>query len=375
MFTRTLLTLVLATTSYASTTPQVEILSPVDGSIVTGATMLRAKVEPSSLASSVMFFADGIQVCTTTKPPFDCEWDAGPSIAAHHVRLVVTLSSGGRIVRNARTTEIAFAETVDVDAVQVTVSVTDDRGRYVKGLPQSAFQIKEDGQPQKISQFYAEGAPLELVIAVDNSASIRPAIQTLKRSVSTFLAAVPPRDRVTLLGFNEDVFVIARRTADLTERLQAVERLTAWGSTVLYDGILLGAETLESQPGRKALVVFTDGEDQGSNATFAEVERLLQGSDLALYMIGQGQALTSKALTTLLERLSRPTGGRAFSTDSVSALDDAFRELLDELSNQYVLAYQPTNAARDDTWREITVTVDGHRQVRARQGYRSSASR
>ena len=163
MFTRTLLTLVLATTSYASTTPQVEILSPVDGSIVTGATMLRAKVEPSSLASTVMFFADGVQVCTTTKPRFDCEWDAGPSIAAHHVRLRRDpVRSGGRIVRNARTTEIAFAETVDVDAVQVTVSVTDDRGRYVKGLPQSAFQIKEDGQPQKISQFYAEGAPLEL---------------------------------------------------------------------------------------------------------------------------------------------------------------------------------------------------------------------
>jgi Ca-activated chloride channel family protein len=375
MLTRTLLTLVLATTTYASTTPQVEILSPVDGSIVTGATMLRAKVEPSSLASSVMFFADGIQVCTTTKPPFDCEWDAGPSIAAHHVRLVVTLSAGGRIVRNARTTEIAFAETVDVDAVQVTVSVTDDRGRYVKGLPQSAFQIKEDGQPQKISQFYAEGAPLELVVAVDTSGSIRPAIQTLRRSVSTFLAAVPPRDRVTLLGFNEDVFVIGRRTADLTERLQAVERLTAWGSTVLYDAILLGAETLESQPGRKALVVFTDGEDQGSNATFAEVERLLQGSDLALYMIGQGQAVTSRPLTTLMERLSRPTGGRAFSTDSINALDAAFRELLDELSNQYVLAYQPTNTARDDTWREISVSVDGHRQVRARQGYRAPGSR
>jgi VWFA-related protein len=76
-----------------------------------------------------------------------------------------------------------------------------------------------------------------------------------------------------------------------------------------------------------------------------------------------------------MERLSRPTGGRAFSTDSISALDDAFRELLDELSSQYVLAYQPTNTARDNTWREITVSVDGHRRVRARQGYRAAASK
>ena len=375
MFARSVLFFALAASTHAVSTPQVEILSPVDGSIVTGSTMLRAKVEPSGLASSVVFFADGIQVCTVTKPPFDCEWDAGASIAEHHVRLVVSLTSGGRVVRNARTTKVAFAETVDVDAVQVTVTVTDDRGRFVKGLPRSAFHVAEDGQPQTISQFYAEGAPLELVVALDTSESMRGAMHTLKRAVAAFLGAVSPRDRVTLLGFNDDVFVVARKTADPSVRLNAVERLTAWGTTVLYDGILRGAELLGPQPGRKALVVFTDGEDQGSDVTLAEVERSLQESDLALYMIGQGQALARTTLSKLMDRLSRPTGGRAFSTHSPDALDEAFRELLDELSNQYVLAYQSTNIARDDTWREITVNVDGHRRVRARQGYRVRATR
>ena len=72
-----------------------------------------------------------------------------------------------------------------------------------------------------------------------------------------------------------------------------------------------------------------------------------------------------------MQRLTMPTGGRAFFTDSIDELQDAFDDLLDELSNQYLLGYQPTNTQRDDTWREIKVEVDGHRNVRARQGYRA----
>jgi Ca-activated chloride channel homolog len=370
MFTR-ILPIVLAAATYG-TAPQVEIVAPVEGAIVLGPTMLRATVMPPALVSSVVFFADGKQVCTAIRPPFECEWDAGSTIMAHDVRVVANLVAGGRIVRNVRTSAVAYAETVDVDVVQVTVTVTDDRGRFVKGLPRSAFHIKENGQPQAISQFYSEGTPLDLVIAIDISASMQPAMSNLKQAVAAFLTAVPPRDRVTLLGFNDDVFTVARRTADASERLKAVERLAPWGSTVLYDAILRGAEMLGSTPGRKALVVFTDGEDQGSDASLAEVERALQESDLALYMIGQGQAVASVVLTKLMERLSRPTGGRVFSTRSIESLHESFSELLEELSNQYVLAYQPTNNTRDDTWREITVTVDGHRRIRAREGYRAA---
>ena len=89
-------------------------------------------------------------------------------------------------------------------------------------------------------------------------------------------------------------------------------------------------------------------------------------------MIGQGRGLTSQPLRKVMERLSRPTGGRALSTNSIDELHDSFNALLEELSNQYVLGYQPTNATRDDTWREIKVDVAGHSRIRARQGYRAS---
>ncbi len=124
------------------------------------------------------------------------------------------------------------------------------------------------------------------------------------------------------------------------------------------------------QVGRKAVVVFTDGEDQGSHVTIDDVERRLQSSDVMLYMIGQGRGITHESLRQVMQRLSTPTGGRAFSTDNIDELQSAFAELLDELSNQYLVGYQPTNADRDSAWREISVEVEGNYTVRARQGYR-----
>jgi len=203
---------------------------------------------------------------------------------------------------------------------------------------------------------------------------VQPAISQLKRAVSDFLGAVPPRHGVTVLGFNDRVFTLAGRTANPAERIKAVDALSAWGSTVLHDVILQGADLLDAQAGRKALIVFTDGDDSNSYATLAEVEQRLQTSDLTLYMIGQGQGLTRLPLKSVMERLARQTGGRAFFTERVEDLHGVFRELLDELSQQYALGYQPTNSARDDTWRQIRVDVEGQKHVRARQGYRAAPS-
>ena len=103
-----------------------------------------------------------------------------------------------------------------------------------------------------------------------------------------------------------------------------------------------------------------------------DVERRLQASDVTLYMIAQGRGISQDYLKKTMQRLVTPTGGRVLLTENIDQLHGAFEELLDELSNQYLLGYQPGNPARDDTWREITVHVDGHPNVRARQGYRAA---
>ena len=355
--------------------PQLKILSPGEDSYVSGPTLLRASIVPAEAAASMTFFVDGRQVCALTRPPFECEWDAGPALGEHQVRAVATLMAGGRAVQTIRTKAVSVTEKVNVDVVQVTVTVSDGHGRFVRNLPRSAFRVLEDGKPQGITHFTSEDVPLEIVVAIDISGSMTPAMPKLKKAVKEFLKDVPNQDLVTLLGFNDSIFTLTRKAGDVAERSRAVDRLAPWGSTALYDVILRGVEMLGRQTGRKALIVFTDGEDQGSHATINDVERRLQSSDVTLYMIGQGRGVSLETLKKVMERLANPTGGRALFTDSIDELHDSFADLLDELSNQYLLGYEPINTKHDDVWRKIKVEVDGHHEVRARQGYRATTAK
>jgi VWFA-related protein len=231
--------------------------------------------------------------------------------------------------------------------------------------------VSEDGQPQTISHFTSQDVPLELVVAIDISGSMMPAMPKLKTAVKGFLTAVPAKHPVTLLGFNDSIFALTRKAIDPIDRVRAVDRLAPWGATALYDAILRGVDMVGRQVGRKAVVVFSDGEDQGSHVVVEDVEARLQTSDVTLYMIGQGRGITHENLRRVMQRLSIPTGGRSSFSDRIEELQGVFDELVDELSNQYLLGYQPTNTKRDSEWREIKVDVAGYKNVRARQGYRA----
>jgi VWFA-related protein len=320
----------------------------------------------------VTFFVDGRQVCRAAKAPFECEFDVGQAIAEHQVRAVAA-GNGVRVVDTVMTKGLGFAETVDVELVQVTVSVSEGKGKYVRGLPRSAFKVFEDGQPQTISHFVSEDIPLDLVLAVDVSSSMRDAMPKVKEAVKEFLGALTPRDQVSVLGFNDTIFTLTRKSTDPQQRLRAVDRLAPWGATALYDVIIAGADMLGRAPGRKAMLVFSDGEDQGSHASITDAERRLEASDMTLYMIGQGRGTKMESLKKVMNRLSAASGGRALMTEKPDELRGAFSELLQELSNQYLLGYTPTNAKHDGTLRRLRVDVEGHKQIRAREAYRAPA--
>jgi Ca-activated chloride channel family protein len=358
-----------ASFSQTATTPSVRILSPAEGSYLAGPTLLRARIDSPTPALSLTFFVDGRQVCVLVRTPYECDWDAGAAIGERQIRLVATFADGRRVVQTVRTKGVNFAESVNVDAVQVTVTVM-DRGHYVKGLTQPAFHVWEDGHPQTIAHFESQDVPLDLVVALDISGSMTAAMPKLKQAAKEFVSAVSSKDRVTVLGFNDNIFTLARRSTDVAEREDGIDQLAAWGATALYDVIITGVDMLGHQGGRKALIAFTDGEDEGSRARIEDVEQRLQASDVTLYMIGQGRGTSLEPLKKIMRRLSEPTGGRALFTEKIEALHDSFAELLDELSNQYLLGYAPTNTRRDGALRHIKVEVDGHRSVRARDAYR-----
>lgn len=356
--------------------PTLLITSPLANEYVTGPITIRAAIDPPNHPVTRMeLFADGRIVCTRERPPWECRWDAGTILAGHVFRVVATSPDGTRLVANTRTPATGYVEAVNVDAVQVAVTVTDAHGRFVKGLTKQSFSVAEDDTPQDIRHFAAADTALDLAVAIDVSGSMSASIDEVRRAVKRFLDRLRPGDAVTLIGFNENIFTVARRETDPAARVRAVDRLVAWGGTAFYDATVKALDALKKGAGRKAVVVFTDGDDQSSRSTLEATIARIERSDALLYAIAQGTALGSPTLRASLERFAASTGGRVFFETELGGLERAFSEIVEELSNHYVLGYEPTNTRRDGAWRRINVAVRGpNYRVRARDGYRAPSA-
>ena len=366
-------TIVVGQTTQPTDQVVVTITSPEADSYTAGTVPLRATVTPGRRVKDIaraMFYVDGRLVCTVMEPTrLECPWDAGAQIKEHVIRAVVELHGGTRAVTSMRTKGLDLAEAVRVEVTQVT-AVVHNRGRFIKGLPASAFRLLEDDVTQKITHFSSEGSPLELVIAIDVSESMTQAMPQLKNSVKKFLSALGPKDQVTLTAFNDSMFTLTRRDTTPEQRVRAVDRLAPWGGTALYDVIVRGLQQLSKQPGRRVLVVFSDGDDRSSHSTLQAVEQAVRSSDATLFMVALGRGVRNASLKTGIERLVDMSGGRALFVERSDQLDGPFAEILDELSNQYLLGYESTNPARDGAWRVLKVELPNHGyEVRARQGY------
>jgi len=355
--------------------PALVIVDPAPGRYLSGPQTLRARLQPDGLAvARLTFAADGHPVCARQQPPWECEWDAGDDVAAHTIRAVAVLADGSRLVDSVRTEAAGFAPAVDVEVVQVAATVT-DHGHLVRGLSLADFRVFEDERPQELTHFIGADAERELVVAVDMSGSMTPAMTSCREAVKRFLDTLRPVDHATLLAFNDSVFTVARRDATPQARVRAVDRLRAWGSTAFYDAVLQGLDLVERHRGRRALVLFTDGEDMVSHATAEDVERRIEVSATPVYVIAQGKGMRDAALKRVLDRVAGVSGGRAFYTDRIEQLEGVFAEIGEDLASQYLLAYTPGTLVRDGSWRTIRVEVPGkgkQYEVRARQGYRAS---
>jgi Ca-activated chloride channel family protein len=351
----------------------VRITSPVDDAYLSGLVRLVAVIEPLAATRNVkevVFFADARKICTVTRQPYQCEFDAGDRVVEHTIRVTAELTKGERAIATVQTRGVKFAEAVDVDVVQLTAVITDN-GRFVKGLKPGDFKVYDNDRLQPITSFESENISLEMVAALDVSSSMRDALPRVKESAKRFLAGLREGDHVTLLAFNDIVYTLTQRTRDQSARAQAIDRMRAWGGTALYDVVVDALRRLERQTGRRSLLVFSDGDDQSSHATLEAAMAHAEGSDATIYAIGQGRAVRTRDLQMVLNRFAETSGGRAFFTEDVDKLDRFFEEILEDLSNQYLISYSYPDAERDGQWHKVRLEAGGGKyQVRVRPGYR-----
>src|SRR5918994_1953692 len=372
-FSAALVMTALGAAGAARQAASLRIVSPTTESIVSGATRIQVVIAPEAEIGNVRavsYSVNGRLACTVDKPPFACVFEPGEVVRSHHIRVVATMTDGRRLVDNVRTKELGYADRIRTDAVLVPLVVTRG-GQFVRGLKQQDFEIFEDGVAQPIASLVSEDAPLDLVLAIDVSGSMEKALVEVKPAVKLLLTRLRPGDAATLVGFNDTMFIAAEREKDRRAREDAVELLTSWGGTALYDATIRTLDMVSRETGRKGIVIFSDGDDRNSLTKRTAALARVQASDAMLYTIGFGGGATIPQLRASLEQYARATGGRPFFPQHIRDLDAVFGDIVTELANQYVLSYAPTDLKQDSRWRNIKVQVrKGKYDVRARRGYR-----
>jgi VWFA-related protein len=286
---------------------------------------------------------------------------------------------------------------VNVQVVNIYFNVKDKRGALIPNLKKEAFQVSEDGKPQTIKYFAADSnQPLTLGLLIDTSGSQTRVLPMEQEVGAAFLRDVlTPKDLAFLINFDISVDLIQDYTSDASRLRRAMEktRINDGGGsgaggvagagqgtipvlrpkgTLLYDAVYLAStEKLQKESGRKAMVLLTDGGDQGSDETLPNAIAAAQRSEVIVYVIMIADRMNFRAGDSEMHKLADQTGGRVIDVgNNPKKLREAFDAIGAELRSQYMVGYTPTNTATDGKYRKLEVKpVDPEYKAQARKGY------
>lgn len=267
-----------------------------------------------------------------------------------------------------------------VDVVTFGVTVIDRKGELVTDLGADDFEVIEGKTPQQIRFFTradAGGAPpLHAGLLFDTSSSMTDDIKFARSAAVKFLKGLERAADMTLVDFDTEVRVTQFGPHDFPRLVERLRSRKPDGWTALYDALIVYLDGAQREEGQKVLVLYTDGGDTRSTATFAETIDLLKASDVTLYAIGflEHQSASTRFEQRLrLQQLAEASGGFAFFPSSPEQLDEVYGKILLEVSGRYLIGYVSGDTRTDGAWREVTVRLKraGLREarVRTRKGY------
>ena len=299
--------------------------------------------------------------------------------------------------------------TLHTTLVQVPVVVSEYGGRYVSDLTRDEFSVFEDGVKQSIELFGSVEEPFSVALLLDSSGSTEGALDQIKAAAMAFLSNLRPHDRVMVISFNDSVEVLSELTNDTAKLGAAIRSIKAGEFTQVYEAVYTAVwERLRDIPGRKAVIVFSDGIDTASSEIAMEdtLDAVIESEDIIVYPIryatredverklearmrtssisnesgpvntklDQGRRELDRAYRSAdeyLQQLADMSGGIVERADRLGDLKSALGRIAEELRHQYLLGYYPTNKQKDDKARKIAVRVTRQGlKVRARPAYR-----
>ena len=268
---------------------------------------------------------------------------------------------------------------VSVDLVNVLCSVFDkNTNSFVTNLMQEDFAVYEDGEKQEIKNFTREtNLPLTIAMLIDTSRSVAPKLKFEQEAATSFFRSIlRDTDRAMLVEFDSGVTLVQDFTNDPNKLAKAISKLRAAGGTALYDAIQITCdEKLIRETGRKALIILSDGKDESSRSTLQQATEMALRAEATTFAISISKGGFfgvggSEKGDDVLEDIAKETGGRIFFPFKTEDLDEAFRQINQELRSQYSLGYLSTNPVRDGSYRKIDIKVsEGGLKLSHRKGY------
>jgi Ca-activated chloride channel family protein len=264
---------------------------------------------------------------------------------------------------------------VELDVVSVTAVVFDKGGHFIRGLGPDDVEVYEDGVLQKVSYFReARGGeakiPLSVVLTLDSSGSMKENLHFLKEAALNFVYKLEDVDSALVVQFNSSIKGSADFSEDIDRLESFVDGMQAWGGTSLFDATHYSLNRVRDQPGRKAVIVFSDGADTSSDLRERDVIDYAKAVEATVYGVGIKSPMGGSP-KGFLKTIAKETGGQAFFPGKVGELIKVFAAISDELHNHYALAYSPTKPS-DGSYREIEVKLKRpDAEIRVRKGYYS----
>jgi Ca-activated chloride channel family protein len=267
------------------------------------------------------------------------------------------------------------------DIVSVAATVTDRRGEFLTELGKDDFELLEDGKAQTVQYFargddLGQGPELHVGLLFDTSGSMESDIALSRSAAIRFLNAMSHARDMTLVDFDTEVRVTRFNQDDFPRLVERIRSRKPRGFTAMYDALGVYLDGAAHGPGRKILIIFTDGGDTGSAIRFGDAMTLVRAADVTVYSIGflQNQSRGARGDQRLrLTQIAQESGGHAFFPSSMKQVDEAYDRIAAQIRAQYTLGYVSSNTIADGAWRKVEVRVRGTQasgaRVLSRKGY------
>jgi len=370
--------LLLAGAAFAQVS--VKIQSPAPDQPVFGPTDVEVGVRTAEPVSQVELFVDGKLRGTAQKPPYRFNVDLGEENVRREFRAVAHTASGATGADTVVTVPLQINDEMNLKLRALFVSVVRD-GRSNLALEQDDFQVFDNGAPQQIVTFGRDELPLTAVLLLDTSESMGERQEAVRRGARAFLDGMKPSDEAMLALFSDRLLRFTPFTSDKKTLDSAIVTTQASGGTAVNDFLYLSLKLLDARQGQRVVVLFSDGSDVHSVLPASDVLWKARAGQSLIYWIqlgGKHQSFTSawrdfkgndREYETL-ENAVRESGGRTLQINRIEELEGAFRNILQELRQQYALGYYATTAKGDGSWHKVDVQLKGRGgRVRTREGY------